>query len=301
MDRAAATLVGILGLLQAENALAFTVNIEELTVNGQTQDLLDAGWQSSTVTLDVDTSCDNYTTYVNTAMAGAISLWNKVPSANLTVALGTTVELPQAITTYVGDSATSVAPAGNPIIVCDSNFTSDTGEDASDIPGFAGAFNLDSTTGQKLGALLVLNVQSGAAASITTLAASEITVVLAHETGHILGLGHSADINALMYYQTSASKVAALAQDDVAGITFLYPRQEPSSGGAFGCGTMALVGGPGSKIGKKGRSSHSSGPPHGGLSPALLECLGLLIACSLICRISKRDRSKALRVKAETV
>ncbi len=42
-----------------------------------------------------------------------------------------------------------------------------------------------------------------------------------HENGHVAGLGHSTDINAVMYpsYQTAR---CALAQDDRNGIAALY-------------------------------------------------------------------------------
>jgi hypothetical protein len=46
--------------------------------------------------------------------------------------------------------------------------------------------------------------------------------VFLHENGHAVGLGHSADINAIMYPSYQAQN-RILQQDDIDGITFLYP------------------------------------------------------------------------------
>ena len=45
--------------------------------------------------------------------------------------------------------------------------------------------------------------------------------MILHENGHVAGLGHSTDINAVMYpsYQTAR---CALAQDDKNGLAALY-------------------------------------------------------------------------------
>lgn len=59
--------------------------------------------------------------------------------------------------------------------------------------------------------------------------------VVAHELGHALGLGHSGSSIALMYYSTNISSELNLSQDDVDGITYLYPRDEPRKNLPFGC------------------------------------------------------------------
>ena len=98
------------------------------------------------------------------------------------------------------------------------------------------------SAGKIHGALLVLNVQSGATASITTASSTLVNIILTHEIGHCLGLGHSSDTQALMYYATNSSRLPVLAKDDIDGVTFLYPRQEPSAGGLMGCGTLKDIG-----------------------------------------------------------
>ena len=50
----------------------------------------------------------------------------------------------------------------------------------------------------------------------------DIETVFLHENGHVAGLGHSADITAIMYPSYQAPN-RVLQQDDIDGITFLYP------------------------------------------------------------------------------
>lgn len=272
------SLLGVGIFIYSGSAQAFTLLEEQFTNSGgQAITVVSEGWKTSSITFDVDSSCASVRGNIDPAIATAINLWNGVPSANLTISLGTVVTLPQVITTYVGTTATASAPQGNPIIVCDANFAADSGESADSIPGFAAAFNMNATTGQMLGALLVLNIQSGGLASLLTLDASTAAIVLSHEIGHVLGLGHSADPNALMYYSISPPRQLALAQDDLDGITFLYPRDEPTSGKAFGCASLALVGRPKPP---KGGDPRLAGP----IDPALVEFGVLILALFLIAR-----------------
>jgi Matrixin len=50
----------------------------------------------------------------------------------------------------------------------------------------------------------------------------DLESVLLHENGHVAGLGHSADTNAVMYAYYSGLR-RDLHQDDIDGISFLYP------------------------------------------------------------------------------
>ena len=195
------------------------------------------GWSSSNVTFDIDSSCNSYFSATSSAIDRAADVWGRVPTSSLQVARGTTVTLSNPITTYVGASASSYAPAGNAIVYCDSSFATHSGLDADSIPGFATGQNI-SSSGSIDGCLLVLNVQSGALSNITTLSTSTVDVILTHEIGHCLGLGHSSDTNALMYYATGAGRGAYLSRDDIDGISYLYPKQELSS--SFpGCSAVA--------------------------------------------------------------
>lgn len=196
------------------------------------------GFSSSDVTFDIDPSCNSARSAVEDAIRDAADVWSRVPTSSVSIGVGSTVTLPGVITNYVGNSANSYAPAGNPIVYCDSSFQSNSGASAASIPGFATGQNL-SSSGTIQGCLLVLNIQSGAAANITTLSSSVVNVILAHEIGHCLGLGHSSDGEALMYYQTSTSRKSVLAQDDIDGITYLYPRSGASAFALPGCAAVA--------------------------------------------------------------
>ena len=48
-----------------------------------------------------------------------------------------------------------------------------------------------------------------------------------------------------MYFNATNKTELSLAQDDMDGVTSLYPRQEPLSGQFLGCGTVERPGGGG--------------------------------------------------------
>jgi hypothetical protein len=231
-----------LSMLIAGNASAFS-----LIYSGSLQKNL-TGWNKTTLTFDIDTSCTAYLSTVQSAISAAADIWNAVPSSSLTIALGSTVTMPQAILTALNNGAT----AGNPTVYCDTNFGSNfhainagtpAATASASIPGYAGGTSFNSSTMNITGEVLVLNVESGVAANITTASATLVNTVLTHEIGHVLGLGHSADTNAMMYYATSAARKTVLNKDDMDGITYLYPRKELSgSGGLMGCNTVRFVG-----------------------------------------------------------
>ena len=273
-------IISLIGLFSVQPVFAFTLILDS-------QGEATSGWGSSTVTFDMDVSCNSYSTAVQSAVNAAISTWGSVSTSALSVSLGTTVTLPHAITTYVGSSATSSAPQGNPIIYCDTSFGTNAGVDANSIPGYAGAQNID-TSGQIKGALLVLNVQSGATANVTTLDSSLANVILAHEIGHCLGFGHSADKNALMYYATGAGRQAVLAKDDIDAVSYLYPRQELSSNGLMGCGTIRK-----GDNSPQGRRNPSSLP----LDWGWVEFPALFLICWAFCQYLKsRGQCESLSV-----
>jgi hypothetical protein len=107
------------------------------------------------------------------------------------------------------------------------------GLNADVIPGVAMGARFDGNGNIVTGAL-VLNVQAGAAANINTFDADLTINVIAHEIGHVLGLGHSSSKGALMYFDASERTMASLSQDDVDGITYLYTRDEFGSDAMFG-------------------------------------------------------------------
>lgn len=67
--------------------------------------------------------------------------------------------------------------------------------------------------------VLINNRQNSAFAGLTQ---KEKISVIAHEIGHAIGLGHSGDDAALMYYKTIGTR-NHMGQDDVDGVSALYP------------------------------------------------------------------------------
>jgi hypothetical protein len=91
-------------------------------------------------------------------------------------------------------------------------------------------------SGQKIaGAVVLINNNS---ASFGKLSHSDQIAVIAHEIGHAIGLGHSDDRAALMYYRTVDLR-RNLGQDDVNGVSYLYPVHFDGFGLLGGCGTIS--------------------------------------------------------------
>lgn len=89
--------------------------------------------------------------------------------------------------------------------------------------------NIEGTTLK--GSLFLIN--DIASTTVATLSREEMVAFLAHEIGHAIGLGHSPKANNLMYYKSSPYH-NSLGQDDIDGISYLYPKQQPD----LGCGTV---------------------------------------------------------------
>jgi hypothetical protein len=262
------TLLLALGVAPTPSAVAFT--LPALQPSGST-----LGWNTHTITFDVNyTNCPISTDALNASLDAAMALWNGVPSSSVTLVRGATV------TTTTTQALAQTTP-GNPVITCDTNFSSDlSGADANVIPGVASNFQFNANTLRLHFAALTLNAQTGKSANIANVSATVLSVIVAHEMGHVLGLGHSADPNALMYYDASAKTQLALSQDDVDGITYLYTRQEPGNSPYFACGSLTQEG---------GRSRRGSGPPPGSGVAAAQFAL-LLLFCAFVTRFGMKRK-----------
>ncbi len=85
------------------------------------------------------------------------------------------------------------------------------------------------SNGSMTGSVLLLN--DTPQTIIDTKSKDEVIALLAHEIGHAIGLGHSPVVDSLMYYQSIPTR-RSLGWDDIDGVTYLYPKDQPASCGA---------------------------------------------------------------------
>jgi len=104
-------------------------------------------------------------------------------------------------------------------------------------PGILGAAVLNCSSSD-CKAVLILNATSGS--YLNNKSAREIEAVIAHEIGHAVGLGHTEIKYNLMYYSVSGKTQNWLGQDDIDGISYLYPNKAELGGLLGSCGTIDL-------------------------------------------------------------
>lgn len=196
-------------------------------------DTAQKGWSSKNITFHLNpANCPTDIDLVS-AIDTALNAWNGVPTSGLTISRG--------------DDTSATTYQDPPVIVCDPNFgDSDIYRDDSDpsgvadyVPAVGGAqFSSHSVSA----GLLILNVKAGAQASVSNiyrrLGPKLLEIIMAHEIGHVIGLGHSQESSALMYYDASKKTDLGLHQDDMDGISYLYPRDELGPDKFMGCGRI---------------------------------------------------------------
>lgn len=163
----------------------------------------------------------------------AVSIWGSVGSSDLHFERATAPTSTTAAEFLSGD-ATQL-----PVIVCDANFSANNSANADYVPALT---RLAASGGFITYGGIIVNAESGAGANIANLEFGPRAITIAHEIGHVLGLGHSSKLSALMYYSIAEKTVAFLSQDDLDGVAYLYPRNEINSG-AFGCAATRPRGG----------------------------------------------------------
>lgn len=181
------------------------------------------GWSNPKIEFAINrTGCP---ANIDSVIEEAFDIWRNVASSKVELKL-------------VGET-TSTGLASPTTIYCEVNFgvtIGGTPADNDSTPGVAQVGPAGANYADQ--GLLILNISSGQA-SINTLDPEVVKIVLAHEIGHILGLGHSHDTSALMYFDASAKGTLSLAQDDIDGVSYLYPRNEVGGDDLFGgCGTV---------------------------------------------------------------
>ncbi len=189
------------------------------------------GWDTKVLAFHLNPS--NCPSNVQALLDEALTVWNQVPSSGIQVERGDETD------TSLEQALAGAAPE-TPTIHCATNMAA-LGANPSIIPGFATGFGVNAQRHVVYG-VLVLNAVPGANANIAQMDEDVVVDVMAHEIGHILGLGHTPDTTALMYYDASRREKASLSQDDVDGITYLYPRDELGEHKPLGCGSLLQSG-----------------------------------------------------------
>lgn len=175
------------------------------------------GWSGETVRFRLNPgSCDVSTGVLTAAIERAVDLWNSVPSSKL--------KLEYAGTT--GDSGSQ----NPPVIECDPAFGSTSTVGVGSVVTDGG--------GTIVSGRIRLNAQSGSAGDIATKSTTTLEIIMAHEMGHVLGIGHTPAESALMHFSVGQKENLSMAQDDMDALSYLYPREEPLNGQVFGCGTL---------------------------------------------------------------
>lgn len=184
------------------------------------------GWASHSVVVHYNFStCGVDADLMLGRLDSAIAAWNQTSGSDLVVSRPTT-ESSSTAADFLAGTTTDV-----PLVVCDTNFATSNSVDADFIPA---ATRLSMPTGRIEYGGVLLNAEASGSASMANLTADQIIVTLAHELGHVFGLGHSSSSSALMYYSINDKVSPIVTEDDLDGVAFLYPRNE-FSGGMFGC------------------------------------------------------------------
>lgn len=180
------------------------------------------GWATDTLQLGVNYSnCPISDSELNAVLDYAIAAWNNVNTSRLVLTRGTSST---SVATFQAGTATDC-----PVILCDLNFST-AGPDPDNIPAYVSpGVTYPLTYGG-----MILNAEVGAGANVGLFSDTVLKIIVGHEMGHLLGLGHSQDPNAMMYYSVSGKSDVVLTQDDADGMAYLYPKNEFSSG-MFGC------------------------------------------------------------------
>lgn len=161
--------------------------------------------------------------------------WNKAPTSRLKLRKGSLRTVSAAYQTdNICSPATNCEP--NPALAVDSGVLITCNNSLTNFPnasilGVTIPNNISGTTIQ--GALIMINDR--ATNQFVNKSRAEKVAIIAHEIGHAFGLGHSPVVDSLMYYATVESR-KSLGRDDIDGISYLYPKKQPS-----GCGTIADI------------------------------------------------------------
>lgn len=228
-------LIIFISLIISKNIFAFTLS-----------NSVAAAFPEDEVTINLAShSCENLgitnEELLDLAMEGVDKFWNLVPISRLNLKRGEIIDVSSEFqtgsicnndtssSTGVCSTNSDLKVSSNILISCNqdtlgNNFQS-SAIIAVSIPNNISGRNIN-------GALILINDTED---NIFQKKDRETKIaILAHEIGHAIGLGHSKHRESLMYYTTVPTR-ESLGEDDLDGIAYLYPMNQP-----FGtCGTIS--------------------------------------------------------------
>lgn len=221
-----ARIVFFLISLVSQNAHAFTLNNSATLVFGKDEVRVNIANITCT-NIGIDTQ------ELKSIAAEAVDqYWNKAPTSRLKLRGGSVISAAAGFGTdqiCVGatdcDPNPALAVASDILITCNTNAVT---FPSASILAVTVPNNISGKT--IIGSLIMINDRAGN--QFAGKSRSEKVSIIAHELGHAFGLGHSPVKDSLMYFSTINMRVS-LGADDIDGISYLYPKQQPMSCGSI--------------------------------------------------------------------
>ncbi len=173
--------------------------------------------------------------------------WNSAPTSAINIKRGAVVSV--GLAGNEDYDAVLVASTVQTILVACSSHA-----DLTNLGGIGGI----TSNGTDVKGALIINNQGGS--PLASYSDAQLETLVAHEVGHAIGIHHSGDPAALMYYSPEGVQ-EVLAEDDIDAVTYLYPHESK-----LGC------------MGALGTTSNNTTPPSGPNGSWILSLmLGLML------------------------
>lgn len=201
-----------------------------------------ARFDSNEVTLNIEGSeeCANIgltnQELLDAAFEAMDEFWNRAPTSALKIVKGQVVHLSADFHNLSMCTNATGSCIARPALKVSSGILISCNDNATDFNStrILGLTYPNNTSGRTItGSLILINDKSGTQFASKTY--HEKKTIIAHEVGHALGLGHSPVEDSLMHYLHNPNR-HFLGQDDIDGIAFLYPAEQPK---VAGCGTIS--------------------------------------------------------------
>lgn len=211
----------VIFVLQFVSTIAFGFTFYTPNILGYTQ-----------TTIHVHLNPTNCPGDVASELEDALDFWNAAPHGR--------VKLEKAYDVSYSPAAILARAYTEAIVVfCSTNLNADASLDPDSILGGGFSFDTDGDGHFDRG-YLIINATPGGAAAFDNVGGDVKAWTMAHEMGHVLGLGHSGETAAIMYFATDGGE-PHLHRDDIDGIRHLYPQNELSGEYLLGCAMIKNI------------------------------------------------------------